>query len=257
MNTHHPSDMELLVDLCRRVSFHSLTDNAGDILAQASASSQPLVKTLLEIFDNEWQHRSRTAQRRRIRAAAFPELKYLHELQVEDLPAEARRALPGLSSLEFISQGRNVILYGNPGTGKTHIATALGIAACEKGHSVLFTSVPGLLTSIREARSQTRLSQLQNKFEKYDLVICDEFGYVSCDKEGAEMLFNHISLRGERKSTLVTTNLSFSRWCEIIPDKVLVNALVDRITHKAHIINMTGESFRLKETQRLQQKNNL
>lgn len=91
----------------------------------------------------------------------------------------------------------------------------------------------------------------RNRFEKYDLVICDEFGYVSCDMEGAELLFNHLSLRAEPRSTIITTNLAFSRWNEIIPDKVLVNALVDRLTHKARIINMTGASYRLKQTQQM------
>lgn len=115
----------------------------------------------------------------------------------------------------------------------------------------MFTSVPRLLTTIREAKSQHKLTLIQNRFEKYDLVICDEFGYVSCDKEGAELLFNHLSLRAETRSTIITTNLAFSRWNEIIPDKVLVNALVDRLTHKAKIINMTGTSFRLKQTQQI------
>lgn len=169
----------------------------------------------------------------------------------EKTPTEARAALPELETLDFVKNGRNLVLYGNPGTGKTHLATALGIAACQRGHSVLFTSVPRLLTMVREARSQHKLTRLQNRFEKYDLVICDEFGYVSCDKEGAELLFNHLSLRAETRSTIITTNLAFSRWNEIIPDKVLVNTLVDRLTHKARIINMTGTSYRLKQTQQM------
>ena len=158
-------------------------------------------------------------------------------------------------------EGRNVVLYGNPGTGKTHIATALGIKACQEGLSVLFTSVPKLLVQVREARSAKTLGILQNRFEKYDLVICDEFGYVSCDKEGGEMLFNHLSLRTGKKATIITTNLAFNRWNEIIKDKVLVAAMVDRLTHKAFLINMSGQSkaflinmsgqsYRLKETQK-------
>ena len=127
----------------------------------------------------------------------------------------------------FVREGRNVVLYGNPGTGKTHIATALGIKACQEGLSVLFTSVPKLLVQVREARSAKTLGILQNRFEKYDLVICDEFGYVSCDKEGGEMLFNHLSLRTGKKATIITTNLAFNRWNEIIKDKVLVAAMVD------------------------------
>ncbi len=146
-----------------------------------------------------------------------------------------------------------MVLYGNPGTGKTHIATALGIKACRQDFTVLFTSVPVLLTQIREAKSNKTLRSLQLRFEKYDLVICDEFGYVSCDKEGGELLFNHLSLRAGKKATIITTNLAFNRWNEIIKDKVLVAAMVDRLTHKAYLVNMSGQSYRLKETQKMRE----
>ena len=180
-------------------------------------------------------------------------MKYLHELVMEDMPKEAQVILPELETLDFIRQGRNLVLYGNPGTGKTHIATALGIKACQQDFTVLFTSVPVLLTQIREAKSAKTLRTLQLRFEKYDLVICDEFGYVSCDKEGGELLFNHLSLRAGKKATIITTNLAFNRWNEIIKDKVLVAAMVDRLTHKAYLVNMTELSYRLKETQKMRQ----
>lgn len=144
------------------------------------------------------------------------------------------------------------MLYGNQApTRHIWLQHSLDIVACQRGHSVLFVSVPRLLTTIREAKSQHKLTQIQSRFEKYDLVICDEFGYVSCDKEGAKLLFNRLSLRAEMRSTIITTNLAFSRWNEIIPDKVLVNALVDRLTHKTKIINMTGTSLHLKQTQQM------
>ena len=180
-------------------------------------------------------------------------MKYLHELVMEDMPKGAQVILHELETLDFIRQGRNLVLYGNPGTGKTHIATALGIKACQQDFTVLFTSVPVLLTQIREAKSAKTLRTLQLRFEKYDLVICDEFGYVSCDKEGGELLFNHLSLRAGKKATIITTNLAFNRWNEIIKDKVLVAAMVDRLTHKAYLVNMTGLSYRLKETQKMRQ----
>ena len=245
------SDLERIITASRRLSMNSLTESIADILQEAASQNLSHASVIATLLENEIDSRSLAAQRRRIRAAAFPQLKYLHDIIREELPEEARAALPELETLNFVKNGRNVVLYGNPGTGKTHIATALGIEACRKGYSVLFTSVPRLLTNVREARSQNKLTQLQNRFEKYDLVICDEFGYVSCDKEGAEMLFNHLSLRAEKHATVITTNLAFSRWNEIIPDKVLVNAMVDRITHKAKIINMTGMSFRLKQTQEM------
>lgn len=245
------SDMERILNASRRLSMNSIPESIAEILQNAASQNISHASAIVDMLDNETESRSLAAQRRRIRAAAFPQLKHLHELIREELPEEARTALPELETLDFAKNGRNVVLYGNPGTGKTHTAIALGIEACRKGYSVMFTSVPRLLTNVREARSQNKLTQLQNRFEKYDLVICDEFGYVSCDKEGAEMLFNHLSLRAEKHATLITTNLAFSRWNEIIPDKVLVNALVDRITHKAKIVNMTGMSFRLKQTQEM------
>ena len=180
-------------------------------------------------------------------------MKYLHELVMEDMPKEAQVILPELETLGFIREGRNIVRYGNPGTGKTHITTALGIKACQQDFTVLFTSVPALLTQIRKAKSAKTLRALQLRFEKYDLVICDEFGYVSCDKEGGELLFNHLSLRAGKKATIITTNLAFNRWNEIIKDKVLVAAMVDRLTHKAYLVNMTGLFYRLKETQKMRQ----
>lgn len=245
------SDIDRIIAVCRKLSMNSICESLTDTLQNAAARNLTHAAVLAQLLESELKSRSLAAQRRRIRAAAFPQLKYLHDLVREELPTEARAALPELETLDFVTKGRNLVLYGNPGTGKTHIATALGITACQRGHSVLFTSVPRLLTMVREARSQHKLTQLQNRFEKYDLVICDEFGYVSCDKEGAELLFNHLSLRAETRSTIITTNLAFSRWNEIIPDKVLVNALVDRLTHKAKIINMTGTSYRLKQTQQM------
>lgn len=188
---------------------------------------------------------------RPVKQASFPQKLYLDDLVRAELPQDGQVALPVLETLDFVRKRRNVVLYGNPGTGKTHIAIGLGILACEQGYSVLFTSVPQLLIQLHECQSNKMLHALSKKFENYNLVICDEFGYVSCDKEGGEMLFNHLSLRVGKKATIITTILAFNRWSEVIEDKILVTALVDRLTHRAHLINMTGTSYRLKETQNL------
>ena len=171
------------------------------------------------------------------------------------MPEGIKHLLPRLETLDFIHEHRNIVLYGNPGTGKTHVATALAIKACMEGMHVLFTSVPHLITQIKECKSAKTLHQLEGRFKKYDLVVCDEFGYVSCDKEAGELLFNHLSLRADTKSTIITTNLAFDRWGEIIKDKVLVTALVDRLTHNAFLVNMNGESYRLKETKKFNEQN--
>jgi len=205
---------------------------------------------LLALLEDEFETRIKNRKSARIRQAGFPYKKYLQDLQREELPENAQAKIDNLESLEFIKNGQNVILAGNPGTGKTHLSVGLGIKACMEDYRVFFTTVPRLITQIRESRSQKTLRTLEGRFEKFDLVICDEFGYISFDKEGAEMLFSHLSLRAGRKSTIITTNLSFDRWSEIFGDPVLTAAMVDRLTHKAHIINMNGMSYRAKETKK-------
>ena len=116
------------------------------------------------------------------------------------------------------------------------------------GYKVLFITVSSLITQLKESRSNKVLRALENKFDKYDLIIADELGYISYDKEGSELLFSHLSLRAGRKSTIVTTNLSFERWDEIFKDPIMTAAMIDRLTHKAYIVNMNGNSYRLKET---------
>jgi DNA replication protein DnaC len=204
--------------------------------------------------EQEYHTRLENRRRQRIQRASFPHQKRLVELDRTVLPQEAQEKLPQLETLEFIGQGQNVVLAGNPGTGKTHIAIGLGIKACQQGYKVLFTTVPRLITEIRESRSEKKLRGLENQFEKYDLVICDEFGYISFDKQAAELLFTHLSLRAGRKSTIITTNLAFNKWQDIFGDAVLAAAMVDRLTHKAHLINMNGPSFRVRETKEWRQK---
>lgn len=206
---------------------------------------------LVKLMEREYDLRLENRKKAQIRNAQFPSKMYLSELERSQLPPAAREKLPILERLDFITSAQNVILAGNPGTGKTHIAIGLGLKACIQGYKVLFTTVHRLLTQLRESHAERTLRQVEAQFEKYDLVICDEFGYVSFDKQGAELLFNHLSLRTGRKSTIITTNLGFDRWEEIFGDPVLTAALVDRLTHKAYLIDMNGESYRLKQTRQM------
>ena len=206
---------------------------------------------LVMLMEREYELRLENRKKAQIRNARFPSKMYLSDLERDQLPPGAREKLPLLERLDFIPAAQNVILSGNPGTGKTHIAIGLGLKACMQGYKVLFTTVHRLLTQLRESHSGRTLKQLEAQFEKYDLVICDEFGYVSFDKQGSELLFNHLSLRTGRKSTIITTNLGFDRWEEIFGDPVLTAALVDRVTHKAYLVNMSGDSYRLKETEKM------
>ncbi len=203
---------------------------------------------LKEIFEEAYDLRKENGRKGRIRNAKFPYSKYLDSLQIEFLPEEAKKKLKELKTLEFIEEGRNIILAGNPGTGKTHLSIGLGIECCNKGYKVYFATVPSLINELKESRSNKRLHSFEKRFERYDLIILDELGYISFDKEGSELLFTFLSLRAERKSTIITTNLSFDRWDEIFNDAVLTAALIDRMTHNSFVINMNGGSYRMKET---------
>lgn len=224
-----------------------------EIIDQAVKEQTCYEQVILDLLTAEQELRHINRKKVQMRNAAFPQLKYLQDIQRQDLPTDAMAKLPTLETLDFITTGQNVILGGSPGTGKTHIAIGLGIKACQQGYTVMFTTVSRLLTQIRENHSSRTLRTLELKFEKYDLVICDEFGYISFDKQGSELLFNHLSLRTGIKSTIITSNLSFDKWNDIFgKDTVLTAALLDRLTHKAHLVNMNGPSYRMKETKKIQ-----
>ena len=243
-----------LLSNLKSLSLTSIQVFLDDVERQANTEQWSYRQFLNCLMESEVQRRAENRKAQRLKQACFPEMKYLQELERDELPQEGRAILPELETLSFIRDHRNIVMYGNAGTGKTHIAIALGIKACMEGHSVFFTTVPQMLTQIREAQSSLTLRKLQHRFLAYDLVICDEFGYVSFDKEGGEQIFNHLSLRAGKKSTITTTNLPFTRWEEIIKDKALCSALVDRLCHKAYLVNMSGASYRVKETQKILNK---
>jgi len=239
---------EKIISLTKEIGLPGIRQNFETLLDEFSTEQGSYNKFLHRLLELEYVSRNESRKASRIRQAEFPYKKYLEDLNRDDLPTEAKTKLAELENLNFIKQGRNIIFSGNPGTGKTHIAIGLGIRACLKDYKVLFTTVPRLITQLKESRSEKTLRQFENRFEKYDLVICDEFGYISFDKDGAELLFSNLSLRAGIKSTIITTNLPFDRWGEIFGDTILTAAMVDRLTHKAYILNMNGKSYRIKET---------
>ena len=155
--------------------------------------------------------------------------------------------LSGLQSLDFLKQHKNVILIGNSGTGKTHCAIATGITACMSDYKVIFRTAAMLVNELYEAKRQGKLTWLVKQIQRADLLIIDELGYISFDLEGAELLFQLLAARYETQSTLITSNLMFSDWINVFQNKVLTSALLDRITHRAIILNMSGTSFRRRE----------
>ena len=232
-------------------SFH----NVSELIEEHTTLNSSIIDFYADLLQKESDIRYENGKEARVRHADFLYKKYLTDLQRECLPEDAKNKLNLLETLEFIKNGQNLILAGNPGTGKTHIAIGLGIKACREGFKVLFTSAPTLINKLKECKSNRTLMSIQRQFEYYDLIILDELGYISFDKEGGELLFTHLSLRAERKSTIITTNLSFEKWEDIFKDPVMTTAIIDRITHKAIAINMNGNSYRLKETQEWMAKN--
>jgi len=227
-----------------------------DEIKDAEASNKSYLEFLHSILEKEYDLRRENGKKNRIRIANFPAKKYLEDLRIECLPEDASKRLAQFRSLDFIRSGQNIILAGSPGTGKTHMAIGLGIKAAMAGYRVLFITIPLLINQLKEARGQSVLRSFELRFEKYDLVIADELGYISFDKEGSELLFTHLSLRAGRKSTIITTNLSFDRWGEIFSDPVMTAAMIDRLTHKSYIVNMNGPSYRVKETKEWMEKQN-
>lgn len=237
-----------IVQYAKEIRMPSTVRCFEDEIRIAEVKSKTYADFLHGLLQKEYDLRKENGKKNRIRVAGFPAKKYLEDLAVEDLPEDARKKLGMFKSLDFIRSGQNIILAGNPGTGKTHMAIGLGIKAAMAGYKVIFTTIPLLINQLKEVRGQSILRSYELRFEKYDLVIADELGYISFDKEGSELLFTHLSLRAGRKSTIITTNLSFDRWDEIFSDPVMTAAMIDRLTHKSYIVNMNGPSYRMKET---------
>lgn len=222
--------------------------NYQTILLEAQHTHMSHHEFLETVLKHESSLRNQNGIQHRIRNAKFPQRKFLEDFQSEGFSNDIQKKIHELGSLDFINRKENVILIGNPGTGKTHLATALGVKACSEGLSVLYVSVPNLVIELKEAMSRHQVAQYKRKFEKYQLVILDELGYVSFDKEGSEILFNLISNRNDIGSIVITTNLTFDRWEEVFKDPILTGALVDRVAFQSHVLDMSGDSYRIKKT---------
>lgn len=203
---------------------------------------------LLGILEQELNHREQNRIQRGIRQASFPILKTLDSFDFMAIPSLNKPKVLKLAQCEYIRQHENVILVGNSGIGKTHIATALAYEACRKGYKVKFYTAAGLVNELMAAQQDYRLNKLEKQWLTPHLVVIDELGYVPFNKSGAELLFQFCSARHERGSIVITTNLEFMKWTEVFVDEQMTAALLDRLTHKAHILNVNGDSYRFKQT---------
>ena len=221
---------------------------------QCAAENKDHVHYLLRLSELELIERERRMIERRIKAAKFPAVKSLDSFDFKTMASLNKPMVMELARCEYIDRHENVIALGPSGVGKTHIALGFGLAACQKGLKVRFTTAAALVHELMEAADEKRLIRLQKQLASQDLLIIDELGFVPLSKTGAELLFETISQRYERGSIIITSNLPFDEWTETFGTERLTGALLDRITHHVHILEMNGESYRLKQSRQRRNK---
>jgi DNA replication protein DnaC len=245
MKTKEPT--VLLEHYLKQLKLPTFLREYASVAATCSAEGVDYATYLQRLAERELIDREQRAAERRLKTARFPVVKTIDTFDFKAQPSINKSLIRELINGEYIDRKENVLLIGNPGTGKSHLATAMGYAACAQGHKVRFFTVMGLVTQLLEAREERHLDRFLKQIERQSLVILDELGYVPFTKSGAELLFDVISRTYERVSLIVTTNLPFENWSEIMGNERLTGALLDRLTHRVHIIEANGESYRLKQ----------
>lgn len=244
----------LLAHHLRQLKLPTVLREYEKVAAEAAREGLDHVRFLLRLVELELIDRERRMVERRIRAARFPATKSFDTFDFAAIPALNKPLVLELARCEYVVARDNIIAVGNSGTGKTHVCLALGLAACQRGFPVAFATAAGLVHQLMEARDERRLLKLQAQLAAAKLLIVDELGYVPLSQTGAELLFEVFSQRHERGSTIVTSNLPFDEWTSVFGNQRLTGALLDRLTHHVHILEMNGESYRLKQSRMRRRK---
>jgi DNA replication protein DnaC len=217
-----------------------------EFAADAVREQQTPIAYLAALLDAEHQERAERRERRRLIDARFPVVKRLEDFRFADNPSVPQATLAALAEGSWIDDRESVIFVGDSGTGKTMLATALAVCACQQGRRVRFTTLAGLANELQEAQSRKELARVVGRYARAELLVCDELGYLALPDGAAELVFQVLSERHERASLIVTTNLPFGEWTKVFPDPRLAKAVVDRLTHRAHIIDTGSESWRFR-----------
>lgn len=247
--------MQLMENL-KFLKLASITEGLEACLRQAGEAGMDFSEFLLHITDMEVASRMENGRKRRIRQARFPLLKPIETFDFDTAKDLNFQQIKQLLSGQYLKEAQNVIFLGKSGTGKTHLATAFGMEACRLGRKTLFTTACGLANELVEARHERILSRVIKRYAACDLLVVDELGYVPFSKEAAELLFQVLAERHEKRSVIITSNMGFGDWTGIFGDPTLTAALLDRVTHNAHVITCNWESYRFKETLKKKKKQN-
>ena len=234
----------VILEYCKGLKMPAAAREYKALARQAQDGGWNYEDFLRELLEVEITSRQQSAAARRIKEARFPEIKTLDQIEWDALQGISKPKLLELATCGYIEKADDLALVGPIGTGKSHIAIALGVEAARRRWRVLFTRAANLVRSLIEARDERNLGRLQQRLQRVDLLIVDELGFVPFDRTGGELLFNVFSERYERRSTLVTSNLAFSEWVQVFGDEKLTTALLDRLGHHAHILTTRGPSFR-------------
>ena len=237
-----------LTELCKNLQLTTVAKRVEDACQQALRQQQTYEEFLSSLLNEELEARLQRRANRRVKESKFPSVKTLDGFDFSRSPNLPEVLIRQLAQGQYIKEAKPIIFIGEPGTGKTHLASALGYAAAEQGEAVRFTSTSQLVNLLIEAKDSRVLSSITQRYARYKLLILDELGYLPMSKADSELLFQVISQRQERLSIIITTNLPFSEWTSIFPDQRLCRALIDRITHNAYIIETGEKSARFEDT---------
>lgn len=240
--------------LFRQLKLPTVAAHYRRLAKEAATSGQPYEEYLLSLLEEEVSQRDINRRKRRIQDARFPRLHTLDEYDFSLMPDLPQQKILQLTRCDFIDEAENIVFVGGIGTGKTHLAISIGLAACQLGKRVRFFTAAGLVNTLLEAAEQHRLSRVERLLMKQDLIIIDEVGFVPFSQQGANMLFTFVSQRYLQGSLLVTTNLAFADWGEVFGNALSVGPLLDRLTHRCHIVQFAGDSYRFRQSLERQQQ---
>jgi DNA replication protein DnaC len=243
-----PASLLLVKSNLKQLRLPTIHAEFEKLAREASGAGESYEQYLLRLTELEVTARASNVLKARIKAASFPLHKDFDSYDFTALPSLSKPKVLELARSDWIGQAMNTIFVGQPGTGKTHLATALGLAACRAGWRVRFYTAAALVNRLEEAQKQYQLERLLHQLDRTDLLICDELGYLSFSRTGAELLFQVFADRYERRSLLLTSNLAFGDWGQVFQGERMTAALLDRLTHRCHIFEMNGESYRFRES---------